>query len=49
MTEEQIKRLNSVSNTLVGMNFDLRIPQDARKVLLDLSVEIEELTGEFTD
>jgi hypothetical protein len=44
MTDAQIQTLEGISATLLGMNFDHRIPADARAVLVKKSQEIDAIT-----
>ena len=41
--EELLEQLESVANFMRGMQFDLRIPSDARQALIERAQEIDEV------
>ena len=49
MNEEDIQAIESVSNTLLGMSMDPRIPADARECLRDQSRRIDKVMKQFTN
>lgn len=49
MNEEDIQTIESVSNILLGMSIDPRIPADVRECLRDQSQRIDKVMKQFTD
>ena len=47
--EELLEALESVANFMRGMQFDPRIPQDAKEALNYRVLEIDELTEKYND
>ena len=41
--EELLEQLESVANFMRGMQFDVRIPADAREALRDRAMEIDDI------
>lgn len=41
--EELLEQLESIANFMRGMQFDLRIPSDARQALIEHAEEIDEV------
>jgi len=41
--DELLEHLESVANFMRGMQFDQRIPSDAREALINRSIQIDEL------
>ncbi len=45
--EELLEQLESVANFMRGMQFDLRIPSDARHALIERAQEIDEVVEKY--
>lgn len=49
MSDEHIMCLEGIANTLRGMTFDRRIPEEARAVLAEKAVQIDAITEAALD
>ena len=45
--EELLEQLESIANFMRGMQFDLRIPSDARHALIERAQEIDEVVEKY--
>ena len=47
--EELLEQIESAANFMRGMQFDLRLPSDAREALRERAMELDDFVGNYSN
>ena len=47
--EELLEQIESAANFMRGMQFDLRLPSDAREALRERAMELDDFVGHYSN